>query len=97
MITLLKYFKNNKINVYIFVICVYTIKAIRFIGKEVVKMIELNVNEIVIKRGDIFYAKLNGVGSVQCNIRPVMVLSNNLNNKYAPTLQVCPLTPYISI
>ena len=58
-------------------------------------MIELNVNEIVIKRGDIFYAKLNGIGSVQCNIRPVMVLSNNLNNKYAPTLQVCPLTSQV--
>ena len=53
---------------------------------------QTNVKNIEIKRGDIFYAKLNGVGSVQCKIRPVMVLSNNLNNKYAPTLQVCPLT-----
>ena len=55
-------------------------------------MKQTNVKNIEIKRGDIFYAKLNGVGSVQCKIRPVMVLSNNLNNKYAPTLQVCPLT-----
>ena len=46
-------------------------------------MEQLNVKNIAIKRGDIFYAKLNGIGSVQCNIRPVMVLSNNLNNKYA--------------
>ena len=53
---------------------------------------QTNVKNIEIKRGDIFYAKLNGVGSVQCKIRPVMVLSNNLNKKYAPTLQVCPLT-----
>ena len=53
---------------------------------------QTNVKSIEIKRGDIFYAKLNGIGSVQCNVRPVMVLSNNLNNKYAPTLQVCPLT-----
>ena len=53
---------------------------------------QTNVKNIEIKRGDIFYAKLNGIGSVQCNIRPVMILSNNLNNKYAPTLQVCPLT-----
>ena len=53
---------------------------------------QTNVKNIEIKRGDIFYAKLNGVGSFQCKIRPVMVLSNNLNNKYAPTLQVCPLT-----
>ena len=55
-------------------------------------MEQINVKNIKIKRGDIFYAKLNGIGSVQCNIRPVMVLSNDLNNKYAPTLQVCPLT-----
>ena len=53
---------------------------------------QTNVKNIEIKRGDIFYAKLNGIGSVQCNVRPVMILSNNLNNKYAPTLQVCPLT-----
>ena len=55
-------------------------------------MEQINVKNIEIKRGDIFYAKLNGIGSVQCNIRPVMVLSNDLYNKYAPTLQVCPLT-----
>ena len=59
------------------------------------KMEQTNVKNIEIKRGDIFYAKLNGVGSVQCNVRPVMILSNNLNNKYAPTLQVCPLTSKI--
>ena len=58
-------------------------------------MEQLNVKNIAIKRGDIFYAKLNGIGSVQCNIRPVMVLSNDLNNKYAPTLQVCPLTSQV--
>ena len=56
---------------------------------------QTNIKKIEIKRGDIFYAKLNGIGSVQCNVRPVMILSNNLNNKYAPTLQVCPLTSKI--
>ena len=55
-------------------------------------MEQTNVKNIEIRRGDIFYAKLNGIGSVQCNVRPVMILSNDLNNKYAPTLQVCPLT-----
>ena len=58
-------------------------------------MEQTNVKNIEIKRGDIFYAKLNGIGSVQCNVRPVMILSNDLNNKYAPTLQVCPLTSKI--
>ena len=56
---------------------------------------QTNVKNIEIRRGDIFYAKLNGIGSVQCNVRPVMILSNNLNNKYAPTLQVCPLTSQV--
>ena len=58
-------------------------------------MEQTNVKNIEIRRGDIFYAKLNGIGSVQCNVRPVMILSNNLNNKYAPTLQVCPLTSQV--
>ena len=55
-------------------------------------MIELNVNEIVIKRGDIIYVKLQGKGSCQSNIRPAVCISNQLNNIYAPTLQVCPIT-----
>ena len=44
---------------------------------------------MLIKRGDIFYADLNPVvGSEQGGIRPVLVVQNNVGNKYSPTLVV---------
>ena len=45
-----------------------------------------------IRRGELFYANLYGLGSVQNGFRPVLVYSNNANNKHAPTLNVIPLT-----
>ena len=34
----------------------------------------------------------NPLGSVQGGIRPCIVVSNDINNIYAPTVQVIPLT-----
>ena len=46
-----------------------------------------------VKRGDIFYADLPiGKGHVQGGIRPVLIISNDVGNKYSPVLIVCPLT-----
>ena len=46
-----------------------------------------------IKRGDIFYADLDPVvGSEQGGTRPVLVVQNNVGNKYSPTLVVLPLS-----
>lgn len=46
-----------------------------------------------INRGDIFYAKLNGtVGSEQKGIRPVIIVQNDIGNKYSPTVIIVPLT-----
>lgn len=45
-----------------------------------------------IRKGDIYYAKLKGEGSVQKGERPVIISSSDINNKYAPTVQVIPLT-----
>lgn len=47
-----------------------------------------------IRRGDIFYADLNPViGSEQGGkIRPVVVIQNNLGNKYSPTVIVAAIT-----
>ena len=43
-----------------------------------------------IKRGDIFYADLNPVvGSEQGGTRPVLVLQNDIGNRYSPTVIVC--------
>lgn len=47
----------------------------------------------IIKRGDIFEAELgNQKGSVQSGTRPVLIVSNNINNKYSPTVNVLPIT-----
>jgi mRNA interferase MazF len=55
------------------------------------------VNGTQIKRGDIYFADLSGsVGSEQKGIRPVIILQNNIGNKYSPTLTVAPLTSHIS-
>lgn len=41
----------------------------------------------VIKRGEIYYADLSPViGSEQGGIRPVLVLQNDIGNKYSPTI-----------
>lgn len=46
-----------------------------------------------IKRGDMFYADLSPViGSEQGGIRPVLVIQNNVGNKYSPTVIVSAIT-----
>lgn len=51
------------------------------------------IEEDKIKRGNVFIADLNPtVGSEQYGRRPVVILSNDLNNKYSPTILVAPLT-----
>jgi mRNA interferase MazF len=46
-----------------------------------------------IKRGDIYYAKLNPVvGSEQGDTRPVLVVQNNKGNKHSPTIVIVPIS-----
>ena len=46
-----------------------------------------------IKRGDIFYADLSPViGSEQGGVRPVIIVQNNIGNKFSPTTIVAPIT-----
>ena len=46
-----------------------------------------------IKKGDMFYADLSPViGSEQGGIRPVIVIQNNIGNKYSPTVIVSAIT-----
>lgn len=48
---------------------------------------------MVIKRGDMFYADLSPVvGSEQGGIRPVLVIQNDMGNKYSPTVIVSAIT-----
>ncbi len=45
---------------------------------------------MIIKRGDMFYADLSPVvGSEQGGIRPVLIIQNDLGNKYSPTVIGC--------
>ena len=44
-------------------------------------------------RGDIYYADLRPVvGSEQGGIRPVVILQNNVENRYSPTVIAAPIT-----
>lgn len=61
-------------------------------------MIQQNQNQppLEIKRGDIFYADLAPhVGSEQGGIRPVLVIQNDIGNKYSPTVIVAAITSQI--
>ncbi|MFW6006746.1 MAG: type II toxin-antitoxin system PemK/MazF family toxin [Halanaerobiales bacterium] len=49
-----------------------------------------------IKRGDVFYADLNPVvGSEQGGVRPVLIIQNNIGNKYSPTVIIAAITSKI--
>ena len=52
---------------------------------------------MVVKRGDIFYADLSPViGSEQGGIRPVLVVQNDVGNKYSPTVIAAAITSKIN-
>jgi mRNA interferase MazF len=49
-----------------------------------------------IRRGDVFYADLSPViGSEQGGVRPVIVIQNDIGNKYSPTVIVAAITSQI--
>ncbi len=48
---------------------------------------------MTIKRGDMFYADLSPVvGSEQGGIRPVVIIQNDVGNKYSPTVIAAAIT-----
>ena len=48
---------------------------------------------MLVKRGDMFYADLSPViGSEQGGIRPVLIIQNDLGNKYSPTVIAAAIT-----
>jgi mRNA interferase MazF len=52
---------------------------------------------VVIKRGDIFYADLSPViGSEQGGVRPVLIVQNDVGNKYSPTVIAAAITSQIN-
>ncbi len=52
---------------------------------------------MVVKRGDIFFADLNPVvGSEQGGVRPVLIVQNDVGNKYSPTIIAAAITSQIN-
>ena len=51
------------------------------------------VSKMTIKRGDIFYADLSPViGSEQGGLRPVLIVQNDVGNRYSPTVIAAAIT-----
>lgn len=47
----------------------------------------------MLKRGEIYYADLSPVvGSEQGGLRPVLIVQNDVGNKFSPTVIVCAIT-----
>ena len=55
------------------------------------------MNDLIVKKGDIFFADLSPViGSEQGGVRPVLVVQNDIGNKYSPTIIVAAVTSQIN-
>ena len=52
---------------------------------------------MIVKRGDFYYADLSPVvGSEQGGVRPVLVIQNDIGNKYSPTVIAAAITSKIN-
>ncbi len=52
---------------------------------------------MTVKRGDIYYADLSPVvGSEQGGVRPVLIIQNDVGNKYSPTIIAAAITSKIN-
>ncbi len=52
---------------------------------------------VIVKRGDIYYADLSPVvGSEQGGVRPVLIVQNDIGNKYSPTVIAAAITSQIN-
>ncbi|RKP44800.1 type II toxin-antitoxin system PemK/MazF family toxin [Cohnella endophytica] len=51
---------------------------------------------MIVKRGDVFYADLSPVvGSEQGGVRPVLIIQNDIGNRFSPTVIVAAITAQI--
>ncbi|WP_163540005.1 type II toxin-antitoxin system PemK/MazF family toxin [Gracilibacillus sp. YIM 98692] len=51
---------------------------------------------MIVKRGDVYFADLSPVvGSEQGGVRPVLVLQNDIGNRFSPTVIVAAITAQI--
>ncbi len=58
---------------------------------------EKRVSDLIVKKGEIYFADLSPViGSEQGGVRPVLVVQNDIGNKYSPTVIVAAVTSQIN-
>lgn len=51
---------------------------------------------MIVKRGDVFFADLSPVvGSEQGGVRPVLIIQNDIGNRFSPTVIVAAITAQI--
>ncbi|WP_438434619.1 type II toxin-antitoxin system PemK/MazF family toxin [Gorillibacterium sp. sgz500922] len=51
---------------------------------------------MIVKRGDVFFAELSPVvGSEQGGLRPVLVIQNDIGNRFSPTVIIAAITAQI--
>lgn len=57
-------------------------------------MLTINIASMeMVKRGELYYADLSPViGSEQGGVRPVLIVQNNVGNKYSPTIIAAAVT-----
>lgn len=81
---------------FIKIVCVRISRLSIVNNKDVRKMksnVEMRVNRLNIRRGDIYYADLSPVvGSEQGGIRPVLIVQNDVGNRYSPTVIAAAIT-----
>ncbi|WP_029791588.1 type II toxin-antitoxin system PemK/MazF family toxin [Metaclostridioides mangenotii] len=61
------------------------------------RLLKVSTNNSDIKRGDLYYADLSPViGSEQGGVRPVLIVQNDVGNKYSPTVIISAITSQIN-
>lgn len=64
-----------------------------YVTKTVKERKDFSDSEMNIKRGDIYYADLSPVvGSEQGGMRPVLIVQNDMGNRYSPTVIAAAIT-----
>ena len=69
------------------------VKAARFASQQRNHIQERKNKKMSVKRGDIYYADLSPVvGSEQGGLRPVLIIQNDVGNRYSPTVIAAAIT-----
>lgn len=56
----------------------------------------MEAEKLIVKRGDVFFADLSPViGSEQGGTRPVLVIQNDIGNRFSPTVIIAAITAQI--